>query len=141
MESVLNGLTVVLPVSSFLPNSMSVPAIRLLALALAVAALAGCGGEVGPGVFVRLRAVSVDGKPLPATLPAPGNKVATIAEAYLVGNNWGAACGISVRLISGTTTAGAVPDCKLYPAESRTVTVSLPDARFPSGAHEYLFVP
>jgi hypothetical protein len=120
---------------------MCVPGARLVTAAFAAIALGGCSGDVGPGVFVRLRAVSVDGKPLPASLPAPGNKVATIAEAYLVGTNWGAACGISVRLVSGPITAGEIPDCKLHPGDTRTVVVQFPDARFPSGPHEYRFVP
>jgi hypothetical protein len=120
---------------------MSIQALRLLTFAAAIAILGSCSGDVGPGVAVRLRGVSVDGKPFPASLPIPGNKVATIAEAYLVGTNWGAACGIVLRLTSGATTAGEIPDCKLKPGESRTVTVTLPDERFPSGSHEYHFVP
>jgi hypothetical protein len=120
---------------------MSVPEARVLTAVFVVISLGGCSGDVGPGVWVRLRAVSVDGKPLPASLPAPGNKVATIAEAYLVGTNWGAACGISVRLVSGSITAGEIPDCKLHPGDTRTVVADLPDARFPSGPHAYLFVP
>jgi hypothetical protein len=120
---------------------MTIPAIRLLACAMGVIALAACSGDVGPGVYVRLRAVTVDGKPLPVALPAPGNKVATIAEAYLAGTNWGAACGISVRLTSGAITAGEIPDCKLHPGETRTIVAQLPDSRFPSGQHEYLFIP
>lgn len=120
---------------------MTVPRARVFAAVFAAIALGGCGGDVGPGVFVRLRAVSVDDEPLPASLPAPGNKVATIAEAYLVGTNWGAACGISVRLVSGAITAGEIPDCKLHPGDTRTVVVALPDTRFPSGPHEYRFIP
>jgi hypothetical protein len=123
---------------------MSVPALRLPAVAAVTAVMfivGSCSGDVGPGVAVRLRGVSVDGKPFPASFPIPGNKVATIAEAYLVGTNWGAACGLVMRLTSGAITAGAIPDCKLKEGESRTVTVTLPDARFPSGPHEYLFVP
>ncbi len=114
---------------------------RPLALTLVVVALCACGDGEGPGVFVRLKAVTIDGQPLPITLPAPGNKQATIAEAFLVGTNWGSSCGVSVRLTSGPITAGSVPDCKLHPGDERKVSVALPDTRFPSGTHEYLFVP
>lgn len=103
--------------------------------------LLSCGDSSGPGVAVNLKLYSIDGSVIPVQLRTPGGALVTLANGELQGTNWGHACGGVFRLAEGPITAVAVPDCKLRPGEERRATITFTDSRFPSGAHEYRFVP
>jgi hypothetical protein len=74
-------------------------------------------------------------------MTAASGHAATVGSGFLQGNNWGHACGFSVRLNEGPLTFAEIPDCRLYPGEERTFTVTFLDSRFPSGPHIYRFIP
>ena len=100
-----------------------------------------CGDSSGPGIAVSLSLRSVDGVVVPTQLRTAGGQLITLADGKLQGTNWGHACGVALRLSEGPLTAAEVPDCKLNPGEAKTVSITLTDARFPAGTHEYRFIP
>ena len=107
----------------------------------AALATASCGNSLGPAVAVTLNLYSVDGVVIPVPLKSSGGKSITIGNGRLQGTNWGHACGMSLQLAEGPITAVDVADCKLIAGEEKRFTATLFDSRFPSGAHEYRFVP
>lgn len=113
----------------------SVRAVAFLVLAAA------CKETSGPAVAVTLSLVSVDGVGIPAPLTTSTGQRATIGAGFLQGTNWGHACGFTVGLAEGPLTTVSVPDCRLKPDEERTFSITFNDIRFPSGAHQYRFVP
>ena len=100
-----------------------------------------CKETSGPAVAVTLRLLSVDGVAVPAPLTTASGQRATIATGFLQGTNWGHACGFTVGLAEGPLTTAPVPECRLKPDEERTFSITFNDVRFPSGAHQYRFVP
>ncbi|HXV17447.1 MAG TPA: hypothetical protein VD758_11750 [Gemmatimonadaceae bacterium] len=116
--------------------------LRIIALSLtALVAFSSCSETSGPAVAVTLQLYSVDGNVVPVQLRTAGGKFVTIARGKLQGTNWGAACGVAVGLAEGPLTTVAIPACRLKPNEERTFPVTFTDARFPSGTHEFRFVP
>jgi hypothetical protein len=103
--------------------------------------LAGCKDTSGPATAVTLELYSVDGVVVPAPLLSPTGKRATVARGFLQGTSWGAACGFAVGLAEGPITFLDVADCRLHPGEERKFQVTFSDTRFPTGAHEYRFIP
>lgn len=101
----------------------------------------GCKETSGPAIAVTLELYSVDGVVVPAPLLSPGGKRATVARGFLQGTNWGAACGFAVGLSEGPLTFVDVPGCRLKPDEERKFQITFSDSRFPSGTHEYRFIP
>ena len=116
--------------------------IRQSATAIAFLILtAACRETSGPAISVTLSLYSVDGVVIPAPLTTSTGQRATIQAGLLQGTNWGHACGVSVGLAEGPLTTVSVPDCRLKPGEERTFSITFNDVRFPSGAHQYRFVP
>ena len=111
-----------------------------LVCALAIATTS-CGNSVGPAVAVTLNLYSVDGVVIPAPFKSAGGLSIAIGNGRLQGTNWGHACGMSLQLTTGPITAVDVADCKLLTGQEKRFSVTLTDSRFPSGAHEYRFVP
>lgn len=102
---------------------------------------ASCNNSLGPAVAVTLNLYSVDGIVIPSPISNPSGKTMTIGTGRLQGTNWGHACGMSLQLIDGPITAAEIPDCRLVAGEEKKFTATLTDSRFPTGAHEYRFVP
>ncbi len=90
---------------------------------------------------MTLELYSVDGVVVPAPLLAPGGKRATVARGFLQGTSWGAACGFAVGLAEGPITFLDVADCRLEAGEERKFKITFSDTRFPTGTHEYRFIP
>jgi hypothetical protein len=103
--------------------------------------LSSCSDPDGVASAVTLSLYSVDGVVIPAPMTSAGGRPATIGRGFLQGNNWGHACGFSVGLAEGALTFAEIPNCRLYPEEERTFTVTFLDSRFPAGPHVYRFVP
>lgn len=108
---------------------------------LAALSLAACGNTSGPPVAITLTLYTVDRNFLPAAIKGTDGKTFTIGVGRLQGTDTGPSCGMSLQLINGPITSAAVPDCKLVAGEEITFTATLNDSRFPSGPHEYRFVP
>ena len=117
------------------------PPLRALLPAIGLGLLIGCTDTNDVATAVTLTLDSVDGVSIPAPFTTALGKPATIGRGFLQGNNWGHACGFSVGTAEGALTFADIPDCRLYPGEDRTVSVTLLDSRFPSGPHTYRFVP
>jgi hypothetical protein len=100
-----------------------------------------CKETSGPAVAVTLTLHSVDGVVVPAPLTTASGQRATIGTGFLQGTNWGHACGFTVGLAEGPLTTVPVPECRLKPDEERTFSITFNDVRFPSGSHQYRFVP
>jgi hypothetical protein len=102
---------------------------------------AACKETSGPAVAVTLSLHSVDGVVIPAPLTTATGQTVTVGNGFLQGTNWGHACGFTVGLAQGPLTTVSIPECRLKPDEERTFSISFNDVRFPSGSHEYRFVP
>ena len=100
-----------------------------------------CKETSGPAIPVTLSLHSVDGVVIPAPLTTSTGQKATIQAGFLQGTNWGHACGVSLGLAEGPLTTVSIPGCRLKRDEERTFSITLNDVRFPSGAHQYRFVP
>ncbi|HMA21389.1 MAG TPA: hypothetical protein VKO87_11350 [Gemmatimonadaceae bacterium] len=114
---------------------------KLALSVIALMAFSSCSETSGPATAVTLQLYSVDGNVVPVQLRTPGGRLVTIARGELQGTNWGAACGFAVGLAEGPLTTVAVAACRLKPNEERTFPITFTDSRFPSGTHEFRFVP
>ena len=102
---------------------------------------AACKDTSGPATAVTLSLHSVDGAVIPTSLTTASGQRVTIGRGFLQGTNWGHACGFAVGLAEGPLTTVAVPSCMLKQNEERTFTITFNDVRFPTGPHQYRFVP
>jgi hypothetical protein len=103
--------------------------------------MSACSDTSGPAVAVTLRLSTIDGVGLPVQLRTQGGKLVTLSTGLLQGTNWGAACGFAASLAEGPLTAVEVAGCRLKPGESRTFSITFSDSRFPSGSHDFTFIP
>ena len=113
------------------------PALAFLAALL----LSACGNTSGPAVSLTLTLYTVDRNFLPAAIKGTDGRTMTIGVGRLQGNDLGPSCGMSLQLTSGPITSAEIPGCKLVAGKELTFTATLNDSRFPSGPHEYRFVP
>lgn len=120
--------------------SLTGSSIRALSAAIAVG-FSACSDTDTVATAVTLSLYSVDGVAVPAPFTSQSGRPVTFGSGFLQGNNWGHACGFSVLLAEGPLTFAEIPDCRLYPGEERTFSVTLLDSRFPGGSHQYRFVP
>lgn len=100
-----------------------------------------CKETSGPATAVTLKLHSVDGTVIPAPLTTATGQRATIGSGFLQGTNWGHACGFAASLTEGPLTTVSIPECRLKQGEERTFSITFNDVRFPSGSHQYRFVP
>lgn len=111
------------------------------ALILSCLFLIACKDTSGPAKAVTLQLYSVDGVVIPAPLNTSQGARVHVGRGLLQGTNWGHACGFAVGLAEGPLTTVSVPDCRLHAGEERIFTITFNDVRFPTGAHDYRFVP
>jgi len=115
--------------------------IELLSGAALAFIILSCSDTSGPAVAVTLDLYSVDGVAIPVPTKSAGGKAITIGNGRLQGTNRGFACGMSLQLSQGPITAAEIPDCRLITGQEKIFTATITDSRFPSGPHEYRFVP
>jgi hypothetical protein len=100
-----------------------------------------CGDATGLAVSQTLTLYTVDRNYLPAAIKNSDGRTMTIGIGRLQGTDVGPSCGMSIQLINGPITSLQIPNCKLEAGDEITFTATLTDSRFPSGPHEYRFVP
>lgn len=100
-----------------------------------------CSDATGLAVSQTLVLYTVDRSFLPAPVKNPDGRTFTIGVGRLQGTDVGPSCGMSIQLTSGPITSLQIPNCKLERGDEITFNATLNDSRFPSGAHEYRFVP
>jgi hypothetical protein len=116
--------------------------IRNVSLALIAASfVSACGNSSGPAVARTLTLYAVDGNFMPAAVKSADGRTITIGVGRLQGTDLGPTCGMSLQLNTGPITSAEVPSCKLISGEEFKFTATLSDPRFPTGAHQYRFVP
>lgn len=108
---------------------------------IAALSISSCSNSNGPSVALTLTLYTVDGNFLPVAIRNADGKTFTIGVGRLQGTDLGPSCGMSLQLITGPITSAAVPGCKLITGEEFKFTATLNDPRFPSGPHQYRFVP
>jgi hypothetical protein len=108
---------------------------------LTMISLSACSGTSGPPVAVTLTLYTVDGIFLPAAIKGTDGRIMTIGVGRLQGSDVGPSCGMSLQLGNGPITSADISNCKLAADEEFRFTATLTDSRFPSGPHEYRFVP
>jgi hypothetical protein len=111
-----------------------------LALVAAVS-ISACNNSAGPAVALTLTLYTIDGNFLPAAIKNTDGRTFTIGVGRLQGTDLGPSCGMSLQLITGPITSAEVPGCKLVTGEEFKFTATLSDPRFPTGPHQYRFVP
>lgn len=115
---------------------------RKLSLAfLAALSISSCSNTSGPSVAITLTLYTLDRNFLPAAVKSADGRTMTVGVGRLQGTDLGPSCGMSLQLINGPITAASIPDCKLVTGEEFKFTATLNDPRFPTGPHEYRFVP
>ncbi len=126
-----------------LPSSKPIrlPLLRTSLAFLAAMSISSCGDSSGPAVALTLSLYTVDRNFLPAPVKGADGRTVTIGVGRLQGTDLGPSCGMSLQIISGPITAAEVRDCKLVTGEEFSFTATLTDPRFPTGPHEYRFVP
>lgn len=100
-----------------------------------------CSDASGPAVARTLTLYTLDRNLLPAVIKGTDGRTMTIGIGRLQGTDIGPSCGMSLQLTTGPITSAEVPGCKLVAGEEITFTATLSDSRFPTGPHEYRFVP
>ncbi|HUQ47828.1 MAG TPA: hypothetical protein VM053_06225 [Gemmatimonadaceae bacterium] len=108
---------------------------------LAALSLWACGNTSGPAVARTFSLYTVDRNFLPAATRGTDGRTMAIGVGRLQGTDLGPSCGMSLQLTTGPITSAEIPGCKLAADEEITFTATLTDSRFPSGPHEYRFVP
>jgi len=123
------------------PKSVSHVIFRTSLAILAAFSISSCGNSTGPAFARTLTLYTVDGIYMPAAVKSPDGRTITIGVGRLQGTDLGPSCGMSLQLNTGPITSAEVPSCKLISGQEFTFTATLSDPRFPSGPHQYRFVP
>ena len=123
------------------PKLVSHRLLKSLLAFLAALSISSCADASGPAVAITLTLYTLDRNYLPAAIKSADGRTITIGIGRLQGTDLGPSCGMSLQLINGPITSAEVPDCKLIAGEEFKFTATLNDPRFPTGPHEYRFVP
>jgi hypothetical protein len=122
-------------------KSLANSVVRSSLTVLGVILVSSCGDATGLAVSQTFTLYTVDRNYLPAAISNTDGRTMTIGIGRLQGTDVGPSCGMSLQLINGPITSLQIPNCKLEAGKEITFTATLTDSRFPSGAHEYRFVP
>ena len=108
---------------------------------VATLSISSCRNSNGPAVALTLTLYTVDGNFMPAAVKSADGRTITIGVGRLQGTDLGPSCGMSLQLNTGPITSAEIPDCRLLTGEEFKFTATLTDPRFPTGPHQYRFVP